>query len=163
VAAKRRQTVLVLALQLCAVAPLAAQLNSSPARVLLVVQVPASVQVTWSILGAEILRTASTALGQPEAVVALASTWRLAAGQAASYECRLEGGAGGILALQPETAPPQLIAHSFLPQAAPTRLSLLKGLVPQKGPRQQTDAVLVFSSSPAGEQPSMLLVTVTAL
>ena len=155
--------VILAAVSLAAAAPLRAQFASRPATVQLVAQLPPTVGVSWTLQGLKLLQAENARAS----VLVLRSSWVLAKGHTASYECRLEGsppGGAQLIALRKADDPsPLLQAASFLPHPAETRLSLLQTFLPQRGQHLQSDGVLVLRETSAVEEPATLRVTVIVL
>ncbi|HWQ03183.1 MAG TPA: hypothetical protein VNL38_01770 [Candidatus Nitrosotenuis sp.] len=61
----------------------------------------------------------------------------------------------------PEGGRYDLPIFSFLPRALPQTVTLLRDFLPQRGPRNQLDGLLVVA--PQSAEPQVVLLTVTAL
>jgi hypothetical protein len=159
----RLWVVFLAAASLAAAAPLRAQFASRPAMVQLVAQLPPTVGVSWTLQGLKLPQAENLSAS----VLVLRSSWVLAKGHTASYECRLEGsppGGAQLIALRKADDPhPPFQAASFLPHPAETRLSLLQKFLPQRGQHLQDDCILVLTETSVTAERSTLRVRIVVL
>lgn len=138
-------------------------MKSEVATVALTARMPGGVSVQWvSLPGTQFVQ--GTALRAD--LVVIDTTWHIGLGQNVSAQCRLmdrDPGEAGIFVLKKVGEAPDPPVYGFLSRPAPTQVSLLKELLPQRGRQVQTDGLLVVGTDTPTHKERVLLMTVTAL
>ena len=140
-----------------------AQLALRPATVQLVAQLPPTVGVSWTLQALKLPQVENAIAN----VLVLRSSWVLAKGHAASYECRLEESSPGtsqLIALQRASDPQPLFRPAgMFASPALTHLSLLQAFVPQRGQHHQDDGLLVLNETSAAAEQTTIHIRVVVI
>ncbi len=139
-----------------------AQMRSQPAAVVLLARMPETARVQWSVLPAPLIAQTP---GTRAEIVVVQSAWLFAPGQSVTAECKLVGTPPGeaeliALSITPEVG---LAASAFLPRPGTTRIPLLQGFDPARGPQENLHGMLVLGAASPATEPPVLRITVTAL